>query len=69
MLLRTENTPSTANVDELRARMNTLFEQAYRIRRIIIAASLTANRTISQELALAFYYGHVFRQLVEVYRP
>lgn len=69
MLLRTEHTPLTANVDELRARMNTLFEQAYRMRRSIIAASLVANQTISQEMTLAFYYGRVFRQLVEVYRP
>ena len=69
MFLWTENTPSTANMDELRVRMNTLFEQAYRERRSIIAASLIANRAISQGLALAFYYGRVFRQLVEVYRP
>jgi hypothetical protein len=69
MLLRTETTPSALNVDEWRTRMNTLFEQAYRSRRNILAASLIANRAICQELALALYYGHVFGRLVEVYRP
>ena len=46
MFLRTEDTPSTANVDKLCTRMNRLFEQAYQTRRSIIAASLIANRTI-----------------------
>ncbi len=67
MLLRTENTPLTVNVDELRRRMNALFAQAYQVRRSVIAASLIANRSISQDLALAFYYGRMSGQLVEVY--
>ncbi len=69
MVLRTAKTSSSLDVDEWRERMNTLFERAYRERGSILVASLTANRTICQELALALYYGHVFRQLVEVYRP
>jgi len=68
-LLRTEDTPVTVPVLKWRTRMNSLFEQAYRARRSILAASLIANRMISQDLGLAFYYGRMFRQLVEVYRP
>jgi len=69
MLLRTEETPSNLDVDEWRSRMNTLFERAYRERRSVLAASLIANRAMCQDLALAFYYGHIFGRLVEVYRP
>ena len=49
--------------------LNSLFEQSYKERQDILAASLVANQTISRELGLAFYYGWAFRQLVEVYRP
>ncbi len=69
MLLRAEDTPSNLDVNEWRSRMNTLFEQAYRERRSVLAASLIANRAICQDLTLAFYYGHAFGRLVEVYRP
>ncbi len=69
MLLRTANTPSNLSVAEWRDRMNTRFGQAYLERRDILAASLLANRVICQELALALYYGRMFEQLVEVYRP
>ena len=69
MLLRTEWTPSNLDVNEWRNRMNILFEQAYRERRSVIQASLIANKIICQDLALALYYGQVFRRLVEVYRP
>jgi hypothetical protein len=69
MLLRTENTPSGLNVGEWRTREDALFERTYRARANILAASLISNRAICQDLALAFYYGHVFGRLVEVYRP
>ena len=69
MILRTENTPATTVVNKWRVRMNSLFEQSYKERQDILAASLVANQTISRELGLAFYYGWAFRQLVEVYRP
>jgi hypothetical protein len=69
MLLHTEGTPSNLDVDEWRSRMNTLFERAYRERRNVLQASLIANKAICQDLVLALYYGHVFRRLVEVYRP
>ena len=69
MLLRTEETPSSLDISDWRTRMNILFERAYRQRRSILAASLIANQTICRDLALVFYYGHVFGQLVEVYRP
>lgn len=68
MLLRTNGTPAAASAQEWRAQMNQLFERAYRERRNILAASLIANRTISQELSLVFFYGRMFGQLVEVYR-
>lgn len=69
MLLRTEGTPSSLDVDEWRSRMNTLFESAYRERRSILAASLVANQAICQALRLALFYGHVFGRVVEVHRP
>ena len=69
MLLRTVNTPSGLDVDTWRSRMDTLFQQAYRKRRSVLAASLIANQTICQQLALALYYGHSFGRLLEVYRP
>jgi len=69
VLLRTEKTPSSLNVDDWRSRMNTLFEEAYQQRSSILAASLVANRATCQDLALTLYYGRVFRPLVEVYRP
>jgi hypothetical protein len=69
MLLRTEETPSGLDISDWRARMDMLFERVYRQRRSILAASLIADQEICRDLALVFYYGHVFGQLVEVYRP
>jgi hypothetical protein len=69
MLLRTEETPSGLDITDWRARMDMLFERVYRQRRSILAASLIADQEIWRDLALVFYYRHVFGQLVEVYRP
>jgi hypothetical protein len=69
MLLRSEGTPSSLDVNEWRNRMNALFQQAYQERGNILAASLIANLAVCQDLVLALYYGQVFGQFVEVYRP
>jgi hypothetical protein len=68
-LLPTEKTPTGLRVGEWRSRMNTLFEQAYLERENILVASLIANKIICQELSISLYYGRIFSQLAEVYRP
>lgn len=69
MLLRTEKTLFGLDAHEWSTRLNAQFERAYRERKSILAASLIANQTICRDLALAFYYGRVWGQVAEVYRP
>jgi hypothetical protein len=69
VMLPTEKTPAGLKVKEWRNRMNTLFQKAYLERENILVASLVANKMICQELNITLYYGRIFSQLAEVYRP
>ncbi|MFQ5854595.1 MAG: hypothetical protein ACE5LU_02975 [Anaerolineae bacterium] len=68
-LVRTEKTPSRVDWDKLRRELDNLYSDCLAEGLFPDEAAFEANLDMCARYGLVFYWGEVFGELQEVYRP